>query len=134
MTRKIKWFTYGGLLALAVALCAFFAMRNISNRTYYAGVDGVGYPSCAYCPKPTYSESALKAKYEGDVLLQAVITPEGHANKIQVLKGPDQGLGIEEKAIEVLGRWRFNPAQGPTGKPVAVQVPIQVAFHLPASE
>ena len=134
MRREIKWFTLGSLLTLTIALCVFIAVRNNSNRTYYPGVGGVGFPSCEHCPKPTYSESALKAKYEGNVLLEAVITPEGRAGKIRVVKGPDQGLGVEEKAIDVLGRWRFNPAQGPTGKPVAVQVPIQIAFHLPASE
>jgi TonB family protein len=134
MTRQIKRFTFGSVIALTIALCVFIALRNNSNRAYYPGVGGVGFPSCKYCPKPTYSESALKAKYEGNVLLEAVITAEGHASKIRVVKGPDQGLGVEEKAIETLGRWRFNPAQGPAGKPVAVRVPIEVAFHLPASK
>jgi len=134
MRREIKWLTLGSLLTLTIALCVFIALRNNSNRAYHPGVGGVGFPSCQHCPKPTYSESALKAKYEGNVLLEAVITPDGYASRIRVVKGPDQGLGVEGKAIEVLGRWRFNPAQGPTGKPVAVQIPIQIAFHLPASE
>jgi TonB family protein len=108
--------------------------KATANQTYHPGVGGVGYPSCAYCPNPTYSENALKAKYEGKVSLEAVITPSGHASNIHVLSGPDQGLGVEEKAVEILKRWRFKPALGPTGRPVAVQVPIQVAFQLPTSK
>src|SRR6185295_19400655 len=38
------------------------------------GTGGVGYPSCIYCPEPQYSEDARKAKYQGTVVLQAVIT------------------------------------------------------------
>jgi protein TonB len=92
------------------------------------GTGGVGYPSCAYCPEPKYSEEARKAKYQGTVVLQAVITPDGRAIEIQVVKGP--GLGLEEKAIEAVQQWRFKPAIGPGGKPVAVIVPIEVNFRL----
>ncbi len=92
------------------------------------GTGGVGYPSCAYCPDPKYSEEARKAKYQGTVVLQAVITADGRAIEIQVVKGP--GLGLEEKAVEAVKMWRFKPALGPSGKPVAVVVPIEVTFRL----
>lgn len=92
------------------------------------GTGGVGYPSCAYCPDPKYSEEARKAKYQGTVVLQAVITPDGRATEIQVVKGP--GLGLEEKAVEAVKQWRFKPAMGPGGKPVPVIVPIEVTFRL----
>jgi protein TonB len=92
------------------------------------GTGGVGYPSCAYCPDPKYSEEARKAKYQGTVVLQAVITADGRAIELQVVKGP--GLGLEEKAVEAVKQWRFKPALGPGGKPVAVVVPIEVTFRL----
>ena len=95
---------------------------------YRPGVNGVGYPSCVYCPDPKYSEEARKAKYQGTVVLQAVITPDGRATEIQVVKGP--GLGLEEKAVEAVKQWRFKPANGPGGKPVPVTVPIEVTFRL----
>jgi protein TonB len=95
---------------------------------FHPGTGGVGYPSCAYCPDPKYSEEARKAKYQGTVVLQAVITPDGRAIEIQVVKGP--GLGLEEKAVEAVKQWRFKPAVGPSGKPVAVVVPIEVTFRL----
>jgi TonB family protein len=95
---------------------------------YHPGTAGVGYPSCVYCPDPKYSEEARKAKYQGTVVLQAVITPDGRATEIQVVKGP--GLGLEEKAVEAVKQWRFKPANGPGGKPVPVIVPIEVTFRL----
>ena len=81
---------------------------------YRPGTGGVGYPSCVYCPDPKYSEEARKAKYQGTVVLQAVITADGRATEIQVVKGP--GLGLEEKAVEAVKQWRFKPAMGPGGK------------------
>ncbi len=95
---------------------------------YHPGTGGVGYPSCEYCPQPKYSEEARKAKYQGTVVLQAVITADGRATEIQVVKGP--GLGLEEKAVEAVKQWRFKPANGPNGKPVDVVVPIEVTFRL----
>ena len=95
---------------------------------FHPGTGGVGYPSCAYCPDPKYSEEARKAKYQGTVVLQAVITPDGRATEIQVVKGP--GLGLEEKAVEAVKQWRFKPALGPNGKPVAVVVPLEITFRL----
>ncbi len=95
---------------------------------YRPGTGGVGYPSCAYCPQPTYSEEARKAKYQGVVVIQLIITADGRPQNINVVKGP--GLGLEEKAIEAVRGWRFNPAVGPNGKPVAVATFIEVTFRL----
>jgi TonB family protein len=44
------------------------------------------------------------------------------------MKGP--GNGLEEKAIEAVRSWRFRPAVGPDGHPVATMVPIEVTFRL----
>jgi protein TonB len=95
---------------------------------YRPGTGGVGYPTCVYCPDPKYSEEARKAKYQGTVVLQVVITPDGRATEIQVVKGP--GLGLEEKAVEAVKQWRFKPAMGPGGKPVPVVVPLEITFRL----
>ena len=57
-----------------------------------------------------------------------LFTPDGRATNIQVVKGP--GLGLEDKAIEAVRNWRFKPALGPDGKPVATLTPIEVTFRL----
>jgi protein TonB len=95
---------------------------------FRAGVNGVGSPSCLYCPDPLYSDEARKAKYQGTVVLIVIITTDGRAVNIKVSKGP--GLGLEENAIEAVKKWRFKPAIGPNGKPVNVSIPIEVSFRL----
>ena len=100
----------------------------MTSRIARAGMGGVGVPTCVHCPIPDYSEEARAAKYQGTVVLQVVITPEGVATNISVVKGP--GKGLEEKAIEAVKSWRFRPAIGPNGRPVAVVVPIEVTFRL----
>jgi protein TonB len=92
------------------------------------GTGGVGYPQCIYCPEPQYSEDARKAKYQGTVVLQAVITADGRATNIEVVKGP--GLGLEEKALESVRNWRFKAAIGPNGRPVATVTLLEITFRL----
>src|SRR5207249_346811 len=93
-----------------------------------AGVNGVGQPGCIYCPNPDYSDEARKAKYQGRVLLDVIVTADGRVIEPRVLKGP--GLGLEEKAISAVKNWRMRPASGPNGKPVACRVNIEVVFCL----
>jgi periplasmic protein TonB len=101
---------------------------NTGGGTPNAGTGGYGSPGCLYCPQPQFSDEAVKAKYQGTVLLIAIITQEGRATDIHVAKG--LGLGLDEKAIEAVRTWRFRPALGPDGKPAAVRQTIEVTFHL----
>jgi periplasmic protein TonB len=94
----------------------------------HAGQNGFGEPTCVYCPQPEFSDEAVKAKYQGTALLQAVVTPDGRATDIHVVKG--LGLGLDEKAIEAVRKWRFKPAAAPDGRPSAVITLIEVTFHL----
>lgn len=100
-----------------------------SGGPFSSGKNGVGYPSCVYCPDPAYTEEARKAKFHGSVVLQLIVGPDGLPTNIQILKTP--GLGLDEKAIEAVRKWRFKPALGPQGKPVAVVIPIQITFSTP---
>jgi TonB family protein len=97
-----------------------------------AGVNGVGIPTCVYCPIPGYTDKARDAKLNGSVVLQAVVTVDGRAENISVVKvkGHELGLGLEENAIRAVAQWRFKPALGPDGKPVAVMVPVEVTFRI----
>lgn len=93
-----------------------------------AGYGGYGRPECLYCPNARYSDEAVKAKYQGVVLVDALITPDGRANDVHVIKS--LGLGLDENAIAAVRTWRFKPAKGPDGKPAAVEQTIEVEFRL----
>jgi TonB family protein len=129
-----KLLLVAGIVALTasviVGLMAVPRLRA-QDGPFSPGTNGVGWPSCLHCPDPKYSKEALKAKYHGSVMLQAIILPDGTATDIQVVVGGPHGLGVDEKDVEAVKKWRFKPAFGPMGTPVATIVPIEVTFHLP---
>jgi TonB family protein len=98
------------------------------NGIARAGAGGTTSPICVYCPDPLYTDAARAAKYEGTVVLNVVVTAQGRAEQITVAKGP--GLGLEENAIAAVKKWKFKPAVGPDGQPVAVRIPIEITFRL----
>ena len=101
---------------------------GIGGGAFRAGTGGVGEPTCIYCPYPEFSEEARKTKHQGTVMLRLIITSEGRAANISVVKG--LGLGLDEKAIQTVQGWQFKPALGPNGKPVPVWVNVEVNFRL----
>ncbi|MFN3322071.1 MAG: energy transducer TonB [Bryobacteraceae bacterium] len=88
---------------------------------------GVSAPVPIYKVEPEYSEEARKAKFQGTVLLSIVVDEKGQTQNIKVLR--PLGLGLDEKAIEAVTKWRFRPAYK-DGKPVAVAANVEVNFRL----
>jgi len=88
---------------------------------------GVTAPRAIYDPDPEYSEEARKAKYQGNVMLWAVIGPDGRPRDLRIARS--LGMGLDQKAIDAVAKWRFAPALK-DGQPVAVQVNIEVSFRL----
>lgn len=101
---------------------------NTGGGAPNAGSGGYGYPKCLYCPRPDYTDEAMKVKIQGAVLLMVTITKDGRVTDVHVVKG--LGFGLDEKAIEVVRTWRLQPAAGPDGRPAAVRTPIEADFHL----
>lgn len=88
---------------------------------------GVSAPVPVYRPEPEYSEEARKAKWQGAVLLQLVVDENGVPQDIKVIRS--LGLGLDQKAIEAVQKWRFKPGQK-DGKAVPVSANIEVNFRL----
>ncbi len=88
---------------------------------------GVTAPSLLYKVEPEYSEEARKAKYQGVVLLYVEVDPAGRAQNVRVLHS--LGLGLDEKAIEAVRKWKFRPGYK-DGKPVRVVAEVEVNFRL----
>ena len=88
---------------------------------------GVSAPKKIFDPDPEYSEEARKAKYQGTCVLYVIVGSDGRPRDIRVSR--TLGLGLDEKAIEAVKSWRFEPAMK-DGKPVAVAINIEVDFRL----
>lgn len=84
-------------------------------------------PQLIYKVEPEFSEEARKAKYSGVVILAIEVDAAGHAGGFRVLQGP--GLGLEQKAIEAVTKWRFRPGYQ-DGKPVVSTATVYVNFRL----
>ncbi len=88
---------------------------------------GVSAPRAIYTPDPDYSEEARKAKYQGTVVLWLIVSPDGRPRDMKVTRS--LGMGLDQKAIEAVRQWKFEPAMM-AGKPVAVQISVEVNFRL----
>lgn len=99
---------------------------GIGGGIFHVG-GGVSAPRPIYDPDPEYSEEARKAKYQGNVMLWAVIAPDGRPRDLRIARS--LGMGLDQKAIDTVAKWRFAPALK-NGQPVAVQVNIEVSFRL----
>jgi protein TonB len=88
---------------------------------------GVSAPTLLFSPEPEYSEEARKAKFQGTVRLALVVDEHGNPAQIRIIT--PLGLGLDQKAIEAVHKWKFKPGMK-DGKPVAVQASVEVNFRL----
>jgi TonB family protein len=88
---------------------------------------GVSAPTVIYKVEPQYSEEARKARYQGTVILEAIVQKDGTVQIVRVVRS--LGFGLDEKAIEALRQWKFNPAKQ-NGVAVPVALNIEVNFNL----
>jgi len=87
----------------------------------------VSAPTIVFRVEPEYSEEARKARYEGTVLLEAIIKKDGRVDVLHLLRS--LGFGLDQSAIQALKQWRFRPAMQ-DGKAVDAILNIEVSFNL----
>jgi len=88
---------------------------------------GVSAPRAIYAPEPEFSEEARKAKFQGTCTLALIVGIDGRPTDIRVVGA--LGMGLDEKAIEAVKNWKFEPAMK-DGHPVRVPIEVEVDFHL----
>jgi len=84
-------------------------------------------PKAIYAPEPEFSEAARKAGYQGTCVLSLIVGADGQPRDVRVVRR--LGMQLDEKAIQAVSEWKFEPAQK-GGKPVAVPIEVEVSFHL----
>ena len=88
---------------------------------------GVSAPRLVHKVDPEYSEQARKSKFQGAVVLSVVVQKDGTVRDIRVVRS--LGLGLDEKAIEAVKQWRFQPGEK-SGQAVDVIAQVEVTFRL----
>ena len=88
---------------------------------------GVRPPRVIYSPDPVYTKEATEAKFQGTCEVSLIVGADGNPHDIKVLT--PLGKGLDEKAIDAIKAWKFEPAMK-DGGPVATQIVVEVTFHL----
>jgi TonB family protein len=128
-----------GATIVALILCGALRAQDTPDKpsdktfgqspetVYKVGEDGVTAPRAIYSPGPEFSEKARRAKYQGVVVLMAIVSSSGTVADVKVKNAA--GMGLDEKAMAAVRGWKFQPASK-DGKPVAAEVAIEVSFSL----
>jgi TonB family protein len=98
--------------------------EGYGRGTFTAGVTA---PRAIYDPEPEYSEEARRVHFQGVVVLSIVVDQDGRARDVRVARS--LGRGLDEKAIEAVKKWKFEPGVK-DGHLVAVAVSVEVNFRL----
>src|SRR5215472_6357859 len=84
-------------------------------------------PQLIQKPEPSYPEAARKARMEGVVILEAIITAQGTVEDVKVLKSVNPLL--DASAVRAVQQWKYKPATL-NGRAVRVYLTVTVTFNL----
>jgi len=94
----------------------------------YSGAGGgVTAPTLVWKTEPEYSEEARQARLQGTVLLRIEVNTHGQAQHVTVRQS--LGLGLDDRAMEAVKKWKFNPGRV-NGAPAVVVAYVEVNFRL----
>ena len=130
-TRKV-WLAASLAVIVAFVFAAFVvtpvrAQSGKKDDKVYKMADGITPPKLLKKVEPKYTPEAKDAKIEGAVVIKVVVTTEGKADNIEVVKGLDPGL--DQNAMDAVAQWVFQPGTK-DGQPVNVSATIEVNFRL----
>ncbi|MGP8269351.1 MAG: energy transducer TonB [Terracidiphilus sp.] len=85
-------------------------------------------PVAIYDPEPEFSDEARRAKYQGVCLVGLIVDAQGNPQNVHIVRR--LGMGLDEKAIEMVKTYKFKPAMKGGKTPVAVAITIEINFRL----
>src|SRR5262245_19197327 len=89
---------------------------------------GMTQVTCLYCPDPEYTDEARHEKLQGSVTLRVLVTKDGRAGQVRMVKG--LGLGLDERAVAAVKTWRFQPARDANKNAIAEWVTVEATYRL----
>ena len=125
-------------LGLAIPINEMKDYLNIKTETPFgafmaaitqaaARAAGISAPTIITRAEPEYTAEARRARRAGTVSISLVVDEAGNPQNPKVVRS--LGLGLDEKAIEAVQKWKFKPGTK-DGKPVPVIVSVEVNFRL----
>ena len=102
------------------------AASATQEKVYTVGGD-VTAPVLVHSVDAEFSKKAKDAKYQGVSVVSLIVDAQGRPEHVHTIR--KLGMGLDEKAIEAVRQYKFDPAMR-KGKPVAVAIKIEVNFRL----
>jgi TonB family protein len=100
---------------------------NIGGGLYRVG-GGVSAPVPLNSVEAEFSDEARRAKYQGICLISLIVDAQGNPQNPRVVQA--LGMGLDEKALEAVRKYKFKPAMKDGKTPVPVMITVLVNFHL----
>lgn len=100
---------------------------NTGGGLYRVG-GGISAPSVLFAPEAEFSDEARRAKYQGVCLISVIVDAQGNPVNPRVVR--TLGMGLDEKALEAVRKYKFRPAMKDSKTPVPVMINIEVNFRL----
>ncbi len=100
---------------------------NTGGGLYRIG-GGVSAPVPIFSPDAEFSDEARRAKYQGICLISLIVDAQGNPQNPRVIRA--LGMGLDEKALEAVRKYKFKPAMKDGRTPVPVMITIEVNFRL----
>jgi protein TonB len=94
---------------------------------YHVG-GGISAPVPLNSVEAEFSDEARRAKYSGVCLIQMIVDAHGMPQDPRVVR--PLGMGLDQKALEAVRKYRFKPAIKDGRTPVPVMITVEVNFRL----
>jgi len=89
---------------------------------------GVSAPVALNQVEAEFSDEARRAKYQGVCLISLIVDAQGNPQDPRVVRA--LGMGLDEKALEAVRKYKFKPAMKDGHTPVPVMITVEVNFRL----
>ena len=89
---------------------------------------GVSAPVALNQVEAEFSDEARRAKYQGVCLITLIVDAQGNPQDPKVSRA--LGMGLDEKALEAVRKYKFKPALKDGHTPVPVMITVEVNFRL----
>lgn len=95
----------------------------------YSVGNGVAAPRLIHEVKPGYTSDAMRARIQGTVRLQAIVSTDGTVSSARVIRSLDPTFGLDQEAVKTVKQWRFAPGTL-AGRAVPVLIEVELTFTL----
>jgi TonB family protein len=112
------------VLTLADGVAANLHWEDINNARL-----GFYLPQAVSQVQPEYTEQARQAKLQGYVQVYVEVQADGTTSPEHMMVARGLGMGLDQKALEAVSKWKFKPAQI-NGKPMSWVTDVLVNFRL----